>query len=168
MLLDALFTVKATVPDLEVVFIGEGEQRGVLEQMIRDHDAGSWVRLVGRVSDAELVEWYQRAWLVSSMSLAEGWGMTITEAAGCGTPAVVSRITGHADAVWEGRSGLLVGDVAEYVAATSGLLRDPNRLEQLRDGARERAASLSWSAVAVAAMESLVADARARPARRAP
>ena len=34
--------------------------------------------------------------------------MTITEAAAAGTPAVVTRIAGHHDAVADGRSGLLV------------------------------------------------------------
>ena len=33
--------------------------------------------------------------------------MTITEAAACATPAVVTRIAGHTDAVVDGRSGLL-------------------------------------------------------------
>ena len=33
--------------------------------------------------------------------------MTVTEAAACGTPAVVTRIAGHTDAVAEGKSGLL-------------------------------------------------------------
>ena len=40
----------------------------------------------------------------------EGWGMTLTEAAACGTPAVATRIAGHADAVVDGSSGLLADD----------------------------------------------------------
>ena len=36
--------------------------------------------------------------------------MTLTEAAACGTPAVATRIAGHADAVRDGRSGLLADD----------------------------------------------------------
>ena len=39
---------------------------------------------------------------LASTSAREGWGMTITEAAACGTPAVVTRIAGHADAVVDG------------------------------------------------------------------
>ena len=47
-----------------------------------------------------------------SASAREGWGMTLTEAAACGTPAVATRIAGHADAVRDGRSGLLADDDA--------------------------------------------------------
>ena len=59
----------------------------------------------------ELVSWYRRAWVVASSSQREGWGMTLTEAAACGTPAVATAIAGHADAVVDGESGLLVDDV---------------------------------------------------------
>ncbi len=168
LLVEAALGVKQRVPDLTVALIGDGEQRGLLEEMIKAHGAEDWFRLVGRVDDTELVEWYQRAWIVSSMSLAEGWGMTITEAAGCGTPAIVSRITGHADAVWEGRSGVLVDGVDDYVERASSVLDSAAELESLRAGALARAAALSWSAVAHAAMESLAADAIKCGERRKP
>ena len=71
-----------------------------------------WISLPGRVGDEELVDWYRRAWVVASSSQREGWGMTLTEAAACGTPAVATAIAGHADAVLDGESGLLVDDPA--------------------------------------------------------
>jgi glycosyltransferase involved in cell wall biosynthesis len=50
-------------------------------------------------------------------SYREGFGMTIIEAAGCGLPAVASRIYGITDAVADGQSGLLfpAGDVTTLV-----------------------------------------------------
>ena len=45
--------------------------------------------------------------MLASASVAEGWGMTITEAAACGTPAVVTDIAGHRDAVVDGVTGVL-------------------------------------------------------------
>ena len=57
------------------------------------------------------MSWYRRAWVVASSSQREGWGMTLTEAAACGTPAVATAIAGHADAVLDGESGLLVDDL---------------------------------------------------------
>jgi len=74
----------------------------------------------GRVDDEELLSWYRRAWVVASSSQREGWGMTLTEAAACGTPAVATAIAGHADAVLDGESGLLVEDPAELSVALAG------------------------------------------------
>ena len=51
--------------------------------------------------------------------------MTVTEAAACGTPAVATRIAGHADAVAEGTSGLLADGHDELVAALDRVLGDP-------------------------------------------
>ena len=56
----------------------------------------------GKLTDEELVDIYRRAWILVSASLREGWGMTVTEAGACGTPAVATRIAGHADAVDDG------------------------------------------------------------------
>ena len=47
------------------------------------------------------------AWLVSSASLAEGWGLTLTEAAACGTPAVATDVSGHRSSVVDGVTGVL-------------------------------------------------------------
>ncbi len=70
----------------------------------------------GHVSDEELLDLYRSAWVVASASAREGWGMTITEAGACGTPAVATRIAGHTDAVVHEHSGLLVDGRDDFVA----------------------------------------------------
>ena len=110
-LLRALAEVKRDQPDLRAVVIGEGYERPALEALRDELGAADWVSMPGRVDDAELVSWYRQAWVVASSSQREGWGMTLTEAAACGTPAVATAIAGHADAVLNGESGILVDDV---------------------------------------------------------
>ena len=62
--------------------------------------------------------------------------MTITEAGACGTPAVVSDIAGHRDALAHGVSGLLVEPGDEFVDA---LVQGPHRRGAAREpGARCR------------------------------
>ena len=87
--------------------IGEGPERAVLEEWIRRHDAASWVTLVGYVPHDQLASEYRRAWIVASASIAEGWGLALTEAAACGTPAVATDISGHRSSVIDGVTGLL-------------------------------------------------------------
>ena len=99
--------VRQRVPGTQLVIVGEGAERERLEDRVAELDAAEWVRLPGRLGDAELVELYRRAWVLASASVAEGWGMTITEAAACGTPSVVTDIAGHRDAVVDHETGEL-------------------------------------------------------------
>jgi glycosyltransferase involved in cell wall biosynthesis len=84
--------------------------------------------------------------------------MTLTEAAACGTPAVATRIAGHADAVREGRSGLLAeGDPASLGDAMARVLSDGDLRARLSAGALDWAGELTWSSTATRLMR-VVAD----------
>ncbi len=121
----AWLKLKPRHPELEAVIAGEGYERPALEELdpakvAAERGSSCPVTLI----EAELVDLYRRAWVVASTSLREGWGMTVTEAGACGTPAVVSRISGHQDAVVEGESGFLFDDLDEMVeVARPGPLR---------------------------------------------
>ena len=91
----AVAEARREIPDLRLEIIGDGPDRPQLVQGIAELGGDEWCTLRGRVDDAALVEAYQRAWLFATASESEGWGMVITEAAACGTPAVASRVVGH-------------------------------------------------------------------------
>ncbi len=147
-LIESFVEVHKMVPTSKFVIVGEGYLRTELEDLITSHGAQEWISLPGRISDGELLSLYQRAWLVSSLSLREGWGMSLTEAAACGTPSVAVDIAGHRDAVKNGQSGLLVE--AEHVAGTiASVLLDEEKLNDLRLGALDYAQSLTWDSAAL-------------------
>lgn len=166
LLVDALAQARREVPDLEAVIVGEGYRRDEIEARIRDHGAEGWISLPGRIADDELVALYRRAWLLASASAREGWGMTCTEAAACGTPAVVTRIAGHADAVLDGRTGLLVDRPAELGPAIVRVVRDPDLRRRLGEGASAHARRFRWAATARGTLEVLAAEALRRLDRR--
>src|SRR5581483_5324170 len=91
-LIDVLARVRARHPSLEAVIAGEGYERADLEARARALGADRWLRMPGRVDDDGLLELYRSAWVVAASSSHEGWGMTLTEAAACATPAVATRI----------------------------------------------------------------------------
>ncbi len=163
-LIDAAVVGKRRVPDLQLVIVGEGPLRPVLEQRIAHHRAGDWIHLAGKLSRAELVELYQQAWLVTSASLAEGWGLTLTEAAACGTPAVATDINGHRSSVVDGVTGVLVP--LEHLGDTIAdvLLDDPRR-SRLADAALARARTLTWEASARGVLEGLHGQVMAKAKR---
>ncbi len=164
-LVSALLKVKQQVPDLEATIVGEGYEREALETQIRLAGAEDWLTLPGRVSDAELVDLYRRAWVLTSASAREGWGMTITEAAACGTPSVVTDIAGHADAVAADSSGLLVPEPEDLAPALSSVLTDAALRERLDKGALAQAARFTWQATARATFSVLAAEAGRRGER---
>lgn len=162
LLLEAVRAARVVAGEVRLTIVGEGPERPVLDAWIREHGAEGWVTLAGRVSDDELVDLYRRATLVASASLAEGWGMTLTEAAACGTPAVATDVVGHRGAVANGSTGLLLPSPAELGPAIASLLGDPDRLARLAANARRRAGELSWDRAAADHLAILLAAARER------
>jgi glycosyltransferase involved in cell wall biosynthesis len=163
-LVAALVEVKQRQPQLEAVIVGEGYRRDELEAQVHEASAERWLHLPGHLTDDEVLSLYRRAWVLASTSAREGWGMTVTEAAACGTPAVVSRIAGHSDAVAEGHSGLLVDGHDEMVGALDRVIADPDLRRRLTAGARDHASRFTWGATARGTLEVLAAEAIRRRA----
>jgi glycosyltransferase involved in cell wall biosynthesis len=161
-LIRSVAAIHARHPDLQLVIAGEGYERPALEAEIARLGAADWVSLPGRLTDDAVVELYQQAWLVTSASAVEGWGMTLTEAAACGTPAVATRTTGHLDAVVDGTTGLLAADDDALSTALDALLTDHARREAMASAALKWSARFSWDATSEAVLEALADDARSR------
>lgn len=161
-LIDAMVEVRRTVPDAHLVIVGDGYERPTLEERIAANDARDWIRLAGRVSDEELLSLYRQAWLVASASIAEGWGMTLTEAAACGTPSVATDIAGHRDSVSPDHSGLLTRSPREFAETIAAVLSDAELRARLSQGALDHAATLTWTATALGTFRPLANDATRR------
>jgi len=166
LLVDALCDAHAVRGDLEAVIVGEGYEREALESLIHERRAESWISLPGRLDDDALIDLYRRAWVLLSMSAREGWGMTVTEAAACGTPAIATRIAGHLDAVSEGVSGLLIDDRDGMAASLRRVIGDDSLRGKLQQGALDQASRFTWERTARGTLEVLAAEAirtRGRP-----
>ncbi len=148
LLIEALVRLKPRHPELRAVIAGEGYERPMLETLIRTHHAEEWISLPGHIDQDELIRLYRTAWVVASSSLREGWGMTVTEAGACGTPAVASRISGHEDAVVDGESGLLFDTPSGMVESLDSVLSDEVLRKRLGMGALDHASRFTWDATA--------------------
>lgn len=162
---DAAIAARRSVPDLEARIVGAGPLRDELQAQIDAAGASDWITLVGRVAHDELVAMYRRAWLVVSGSIAEGWGLSLTEAAACGTPSVATNIRGHRSSVVDGTSGVLA-EPEHLGDAIVKVLTDADHLEVLRDGARGWAATLTWDASALGITQALHGQVVATQRRR--
>ncbi len=158
-LIEAMLEVRLTIPNARLVIVGEGHERDMLERRITELGAEEWCELAGRVRDEELLDLYRSTWVVASASRSEGWGMTITEAAACGTPSVATRISGHVDAIDDQATGLLA-EADDLAPALSRILSDDGLRDQLGKEAGMRAARFSWERTAYDTLEVLAAQCR--------
>ena len=153
-LIEAALVAKQRVPALEVTIAGEGPELERLQRIVAGARAENWITFPGRLSNDDLLALYQRAWIVASASLAEGWGLTLTEAAACGTPAVATDISGHRCSVVDGVTGVLapVESLGEAIAAVLG---DDASREQMGKAALARAQTLTWESSALGVIKAL-------------
>jgi glycosyltransferase involved in cell wall biosynthesis len=159
-LIEVLVSLRQRHPRLRAIIAGEGTERAALEGLVHRNGASAWISMPGRLDDDSLLELYQNAWVLLSASAYEGWGLTITEAAACATPSVVSPIVGHVDALDHGISGLLAEPGAEMVEAVHSILSNELLRKRLQRGAWKRAQSLNWDRTALETFRVLASECR--------
>ena len=164
-LIRATVRAREQAPDLTLTLVGTGPLRHELQELTASLGADDAVHFAGRIDDDALLELYRSSWAVASSSVREGWGMTLTEAAACGTPTVATRIPGHVDAVAEGVSGLLADDDDQLTAHLVAIATDPALRARLSAGALAHAERFTWEATATRILGALALDANRRRAR---
>jgi glycosyltransferase involved in cell wall biosynthesis len=96
-----------------LAIIGEGELLGSLESQREQLGLRGSVRFVGRVSDAELRDWYCAADVFVLPTVAyEGFGMVTAEALACGTPVVGTPVGATAEVLAPLDSAMLAAEAS--------------------------------------------------------
>lgn len=99
------------------------------------------------ISTEQLVLEYNRAQIVVSPSLFEGFGLPALEAQACGTPVIATTVGALPDIVEDTVSGLIVPpkDVSALSEAIEALLQDPDRCRDMgASGRRHVLERFSW------------------------
>jgi glycosyltransferase involved in cell wall biosynthesis len=149
LLLDAWSQIEHELPQGSLLLlIGDGPLRETFAARAVQPPLAGRVRVMGRLSDEELIEAYRSADVAAVPSLAvEGFGLVVLEAAACGTPSIVSDVGGLPEAAAALDPSLVVaaGDTkalgARLQAAARGAL--PTRART-----RSYAERFAWPAVA--------------------
>ena len=146
----ALALARRTRPELRLDIAGTGDYAAALRQQVADLGQEEAVRFHGFVSEAEKLHLLRTTWANVFPSPKEGWGITIIEAAACGTPSLASDSPGLRDSVRHERTGYLVphGDAAALASRMLELAAEPAQVERLGAAARLHATGLTWDAAA--------------------
>jgi glycosyltransferase involved in cell wall biosynthesis len=148
----ALALARQRRPHIRLEIAGVGDYRNELEELATRLDLGRAVTFHGFVSEERKIDLMRSAWANLFPSPKEGWGITIIEAAACGTPSIASDSPGLRDSVRHGVTGFLVphGDVDGLAAKMIELADSPMLVGRLGEQARRLAEDLPWERAAAA------------------
>jgi glycosyltransferase involved in cell wall biosynthesis len=146
----ALYALKILIEngvDANLFIVGNGPEQASMMNLSRSLGIEDHVTFTGRLGDTELSALISKSWVHVQCSVAEGWGLTVAEAAASGVPTVAYSVPGLIDSVSPGISGILVedGNIAALARALGTVIR--NRLNWT-SRCREAVIGHSWEMVA--------------------
>jgi phosphatidylinositol alpha-1,6-mannosyltransferase len=158
-LIAGLPAIQRLFPDVLYAIAGDGEQRPVLQALVKHLGLEEHVDFLGEVDDGKLRQCYRECDLFVLPNRAvgrdvEGFGMVLLEAQACGRPVVAGRSGGTCDALKAEETGLLVDcqdpeRPEELVAAVCRLLGNATERAAFGNAARSFVQSrFDWSILA--------------------
>ncbi|MFM2175355.1 MAG: hypothetical protein RLZZ527_431 [Actinomycetota bacterium] len=145
-LISALPEIKRAIPDVALVFVGEGPYRSELESLVKKFNLVNDVLFLGRIPYRELARYISIGDIFAMPSRSrlfglevEGLGIVYLEASATGLPVLGGASGGAPDALIDGKTGYVVdGNSLEAIAERAiTLLQDPNLRQEF--GANGRA-----------------------------
>ena len=136
------FSLVRSRQECRLVILGDGPERGKLEDIVRQLGLDRDVLLAGFVSNP--FAWMRRARVFVSSSLTEGCPNALMQALACGIPVISTDcVGGSAEVLQNGKWGRLVATrdasaMAEAIVATLGTEDHPDVRQRANDFGHER------------------------------
>ena len=142
-LLRAFANLLLQVPGCVLEIIGEGPERGALEQLAEDLHIASQIRFQGRQTRNEVASAMRQCAIFALPSYYEALGCVYLEAMASGKAVIACQGQGIAEIIAHGRNGWLIspGNEAELANALTALLKDREFRDRLGSSARETVVS---------------------------
>ncbi|MDP3987531.1 MAG: glycosyltransferase family 4 protein [Candidatus Levybacteria bacterium] len=141
-------------PEMKLYIVGYGPQEDELKKLIKKNNLNSNVFIVNnnnnfleKNSKDIKVKLMQEAWALILCSVKEGWGMVVTEAAACGTPSIVSNVTGLKDSVIHNKTGFILSENPSPLQLSNAIIKiieDEKLRQNLSREAFSFAKTFSW------------------------
>lgn len=161
--IQAISKLHETYPNIEYNIVGGGPYKEAIEECIRNNNAGSYVHLLGKVSDEELNMLYQISdiFVMPHMLLengdTEGCPTVFLEASYNKLPVIGGKAGGVSDAIKDGVTGFIVDPLSdELYNALEKLIISSDLRKELGENGYEYASQFVVSNQAAIFRESLL------------
>ena len=155
---DVMIDVMSELPGVHLAVVGDGDERGRLEQLVRDLELERRVHFTGWCDDVPAA--MSDLDVVALSSRNEGTPVALIEALAARRPVVATRVGGVEHVVVPDRTGLVVppNDPQSLSGAIRRLLDDRLLGARLAEAGRERVSSTFGAARLVSDMRTLYRD----------
>lgn len=144
-LLRAAERIKASLPDFELLVVGDGPERGTVERAASNH---CWIHYAGMKSGADLAPYLHAA---KVLLMPGPVGLVVLDSFIGGCPLITTDIPHHGPEIaylQSGVNGVMTrDDLADYAAGVVACMTDDERLRALQDECRLSAEHYSMSAM---------------------
>ena len=142
---EAFDIISEKLPQAKLWIVGRGPEVKKLKKLAK----GLNVTFFGYISEEKKLELMRRAHAVLFPAIKEGWGLVVTEANACGTPAIGYNVHGLRDSIRNGKTGLLTESRPESLADTVyEFYNNENLRRKLSKNALEWSRTFSWDKTA--------------------
>lgn len=127
-------------PDLQLVLVGEGDDRAWLQNIAQESGVRRHVHFLTGLSYAELSACYAAAEIFALPSRGEGFGFVYLEAMARCRPVIAGGHGGAPEVVEDGVTGYVVqhGDIIQLATSLETLLAHPELARKMGEKGRER------------------------------
>jgi phosphatidyl-myo-inositol dimannoside synthase len=127
-------------PELELVAVGDGDDREWLEHLAEENGVRRHVHFLSGLSYEELAACYSHCEIFALPSRGEGFGLVYLEAMAYGKPVIGGAHGGAPEVIEDAKTGYLVqhGDAIQLSTAIETLLLDPALREQMGRRGKQR------------------------------
>ncbi len=133
------------LPNSELLLVGtvDASMRNIVGRAVKQTPG---IRAVGNVPRLELFRYYESGAVFVLPSLADTFGLVVTEAMACGLPVIITENTGSQDLVTDGREGFVV-PIRSVQALKEKLLllyQDEGLRRAMGEAARVKVLEFTW------------------------
>jgi glycosyltransferase involved in cell wall biosynthesis len=147
--IDQLIESLIECSDVGLVIVGDGPERGRLEELVRTRRLVDRVYFAGQRTRDDTLELMAACDVFVLNSTHEGFPHVVLEAMNVGLPVIATAVGGTPELVRHGKNGLLISPNANgaLLVALSKLLSSSEEREKLAAGAQNTSRRFQWSAM---------------------